>query len=110
MLGHMSKKYLKKVRYRVWIIHNLKRLGLCPSGLINVYVSMVRPCFDYAAVVYHSMLTKTQSDALERMQRKIMKMIYGFEESYDRCLGRAGLDSLVVRRIKMCEKLSLIHI
>ena len=68
---------------------------------------MVRPCFDYAAVVYHSLLSKTQSDAFERLQRKIVKIIYGFEESYDRCLGRAGLDYLSVRRSKMCEKFAL---
>ena len=106
-VGAHVREILKKVRYRIWSIHNLKRLGLCPAGLINVYVSLIRPCFDYASVIYHSMLTKTQSLALERQQRKIMKIIYGFEESYDRCLSRAGIDYLSVRRSKMCERFAV---
>ena len=101
------KEILKKVRYRIWSIHHLKRLGLCISGLINVYVSLVRPCFDYACVVYHPMLTKTQSNQLERMQRKVMKIIFGFDTSYERCLSRAGIDSLSYRRQQLCERFAL---
>ena len=106
-VGAHVRQILKKVRYRVWASHNLKRLGLCPSGLINVYLSLVRPCFDYACVVYHSLLTKTQSEMLEAMQQKIMKImkiIYGFDLSYCLCLERANIDSLSVRRAKLCEK------
>ena len=32
---------LKKVRYRTWMIFNVKRLGMCPAGLINIYVTTV---------------------------------------------------------------------
>ena len=52
---------LKKVRYRTWSLHNLKRLGMSASALIMVYKALVRPCFDYACVVYHPMLTKRLS-------------------------------------------------
>ena len=48
---------LKKVRYRTWYIHNLKRLGLSPAGLLVIYTSLIRPCFEYSSVVYHSLLT-----------------------------------------------------
>ena len=34
---------LKKARYRSWQIWHLKRLGLSPEGLINVFRSMIRP-------------------------------------------------------------------
>ena len=72
-----------------------------------MYVLLVRPCFDYACVVYHSLLTKTQSEKLERMQRKVMKIIYGFEQSYQRCLSLAGIDYLSIRRVKLCERFAL---
>ena len=62
---------LKKVRYRTWSIHYLTRLGMSPSALMIVYKKLVRPCFDYACVVYHSLLSKTLSESLERQQRKI---------------------------------------
>ena len=106
-VGAHVEEILKKVRYRTWALHNLKRLGLCPAGLLNVYTSLVRPCFDFACVVYHLMLTKNPSNKLERMQRKIMKIIYGYEESYSRCLGRAGLDLLSARRSKLAEKFAI---
>ena len=80
--GAHVKSVLKKVRYRTWMIYHLKRLGMTPPGLINVYCSLIRPCFDYASVVYNSMLTKTQSEALERQQRKVLKIIYGWDSSY----------------------------
>ena len=40
----------------------------------------------------------------ERMQRKIMKIIYVFDEPYDRCLSRADIDPLSLRRQKLCEQ------
>ena len=70
----------------------------CRAGLLNVYVLLVRPCFDYASVVYHPMLTKTQSEALERVQRKILKIIYGWDMSYSEALRKSGLERLDVRR------------
>ena len=91
----------------MWSVHNLKRLKLSAPNLVRIYKSLVRPVFDFACVVYHPMLTKTQSGKLERMQRKILKIIYGFDESYERCLGRSGLDHLAVRRSKLCEKFAL---
>ena len=105
--GAHVEEILRKVRYRTWAIHNLKRLDLSPPGLLNVYVSLVRPCFDFASVVYHSLLTRTQSDMLERMQRKFLKIIYGFDVSYRTCLARAGLDLLSVRRSMLCERFAL---
>ena len=62
---------------------------------------------DYACTVYHSLLTKTQSEQLEILQRKILKLIYGFNESYSRCLGHSALDMLSIQRIKPWEKLAL---
>ena len=94
---------LKKVRYRTWSLHNLKRLGMSPLALITVYTSLIRPCFDYACVVYHSMLSKNLSEALEKQQGRIMKIIYGFDVFYATALTRYGLDRLDVRRCTLRE-------
>ena len=98
------KAILKKVRYRTWYIHNLKRLGLSQAGLLVIYTSLVRPCFDYSCVVYHSLLTKSQSEALEKQQRKILKIIFGFDVSYRRALEKAGIDRLDVRRSSLRDR------
>ena len=80
---------------------------MCKAGLVNVYTVLIRPCFDYACVVYGPMLTRTQSDQLERQQQKILKIIYGWDESYDRALARAGIDDLLVRRNTLIERFAL---
>ena len=36
-----------------------------------------------------------------------MKIIYGFEESYVRCLARAGIDYLLIRRCKLAENFAI---
>ena len=71
--GAHVRSILQKVRYRTWIIYHLRRLGMCPAGLINVYRVLIRPCFDYSSVVYNSMLTRLQSEALERQQRNFLR-------------------------------------
>ena len=95
---------LKKVRYRTWAIHNLKRLGLSSSGLMVVYKSLVRPCFDYSCVVYHSLLSKSLSESLEKQQRKILKIIFGYDVSYARALALSGIERLDGRRCQLRER------
>ena len=73
------------------------------EGLINVYKSLVRPCFDYASVVYHSMFSKSLSEDLEKQQRRILKIVYGFEISYRKALEKSGLERLDVRRSALRE-------
>ena len=74
---------------------------------MEVYKSLVRPCFDYSCVVYHSLLTKTLSEKLEKQQRRVLKIIYGFDVSYNTALTRSGLDRLDVRRSTLREKFIL---
>ena len=93
----------QQLRYRTWAIHNLKRLGLAQPGLVEVYKSLIRPCFDYACVVYHSLLSKTLSESLEKQQRRILKIIFGYDLSYARALERACIERLDHRRCELRE-------
>ena len=40
------------------------------------------PILDYASVVYHSIITKEQSDSLERLQAAALKIIFEWKKSY----------------------------
>ena len=42
---------------------------------------MIRPSVNFGAVVYHSMLSQEQADALERQQVAALQNIFGFEMS-----------------------------
>ena len=68
---------------------------------------MLRPVFDYACVVYSSMINGRQSALLEQQQRKILKVIYGRKTSYSRCLEKAGIEKLSERRETLCRNFAI---
>ena len=77
------------------------------AALVTVYQVLIRPCVDYACVVYHPMLTSYQSEQLERQRRKILKIIYGWDVTYESALSKAGLDRLNYRRQELVERFVL---
>ena len=60
------------------IIH-LKRAMIENGLLVEIYKSSLRPILEFCSVVYHSMISKEQSEALERLQHWVLRAIYGFE-------------------------------
>ena len=78
-----------------------------PGALVSVYKSLVRPCFNYACVVYHSMLSESLSEQLGKQQRKILKIIRGWDISYRQALASTGLERLDVRRSSLRERFVL---
>ena len=59
---------LLKFRRRVWVLRHLKKAKISDGDLLKLYQSLVLPVLDYTAVVYHSMLSKTQEQGLENLQ------------------------------------------
>ena len=52
-----------------WVLYHLKHHGFNTEELVRVYKTVIRPVFDYCAVVYHPLLTDDQDQLLERLQR-----------------------------------------
>ena len=71
---------------------------------------MVRPVAKYRSSVFHSMITESDSNELERIQMQALKGIYGWRASYRKLLESSGLERLDMRRkenfIKLAEKMS----
>ena len=59
---------------RIWILRRLMEVGLDWEIILDVYYKEIRSVLEYASVVYHSGLTKKQSDALESVQRLVLKL------------------------------------
>ena len=97
----------RKYRSRIWILRHLSYSGLSNADLLRVYRSVILPCHDYCCVVFHSSLTATQSNQLERLQSQALKCIYGYEHSYRALLELSGLSTLKVRRENRCDKFAL---
>jgi len=47
------------------------------------YISVVRPILEYACPVWHTGLTAAQSDTLESVQKRAMRIIYSDDNSSD---------------------------
>ena len=93
-----------KYRARMWVLRHLGHHGFSAADLLKVYKSSILPCHDYCSVVYHSSLTSTQSEQLERLQAQALKCIYGYDYSYRALLEMSGLTTLKTRQENRCLK------
>ena len=107
-MGPHVEEIKKKVHRRVWTLINLKRAGVKEKDILTVYYSIIRSVIEYASVIYHSMLTKEQSNALESLQKMCVRVIFGWEESYERTynsiMSLYNIQSLHERRVLHCIK------
>ena len=94
----------KKYRARSWLIRHLKNAGVPTGDLIKTYSTVVRSVIEYAAAVFHSMLTATQTEDLEGLQRWTLKILYGWDTSYEKAFELTGLPLLEERRTQILER------
>ena len=73
--------------------------------LIDVYKKEIRCSLEYAVPVWHSSLTKKNSDDIERVQKAACAIILGDSfETYRKSCSVLNLEDLKTRREKMCIK------
>jgi hypothetical protein len=94
---HISET-VSKVRRRYWILRHLKKHGLSETELVGVYTSHLRSCIEFAQVIYGPMATAEQKADIEKLQSQSLKIIYGFDKSYRKCLELSGLPTMEERR------------
>lgn len=88
----------EKFRKRVWTLFRLKKSGLSSDDLLFFYNTVIRPVFDFCAVTYHSMLTREQTEQLERLQKCAFRVIYSYDLSYQEALAVSNSMTLEERR------------
>ena len=79
----------------------LKRSGLSAKDLVTVYSTTIRPILEYAAPVWHTSLTKQQSDTIEHIQKRVLKIV--FNCPYKEGLVKSGLTTLHHRRDQLIK-------
>ena len=94
----------KSVRQRLWVLRHLRRVGFTQDDLKQIYVLMIRPVFDYCAVVYHSMLLDEHDERLKRLQARALQCIYGTGSSARKMRDLADISTLRARREDLCDK------
>ena len=76
------------------------------GDLLFVYQTVLRPVLDFAAPTYHALLSITQTEQLETLQWKALKIIYS-HLSYREALAVSNLEPLATRRSEMLKNFTL---
>ena len=93
---------IDKFNKALWALTHLKRASISSDVLVRVYLVMLRPLLEYCAPVFHPMLTASMSENLERQQKRALKIIFGFETTYEELLLKTNIPKLSIRRESAC--------
>ena len=92
----------KKAAQRLYFLVLLKRAGIKEKDIVSVYCSIIRSVLEYADVIWHPGLTKSQCQAIEHIQKRVMGIIYN-GVNYTKALEQSGLQKLDTRREDHCR-------
>jgi len=83
----------------------LKRSGACIDDMLHFFKTIIRSVLEYARPVWHNSLTNEQSDQLESIQKRALKMICcsSFID-YEHMCFLYNLPSLSERRETICKR------
>ena len=89
---------VKKSSKALYMLYIMKKYRPPRKQLVQIYTTYIRPLLEYCAPVFHAGLTASQANQLERVQKRALKLIGGFDGSYRQLLEDLQLESLVDRR------------
>ena len=93
----------KKAYHRLWMLRNLKKLGVNKTELIDVYNKQCRSVLELAVPAWAPGLTGTQIKQLERVHKTAFAIILGDSyKSYKHALQKLEMKSLETRRRDLC--------
>ena len=87
------------------MLYITKRYRPPQDQMVKVYITYIRPLLEYCAPVFHASLTAQQAQQLERVQKRALKIIAGYDKSYREILLQLNLDTLADRRQMLCLRL-----
>ena len=105
--GAQVDSMIAKFRRRLWSLRYLKKAGLPDSDVCGAYVTYLRPVLEYGSVPIHSILTKEQSDLIDKQQIRALKIVFGFDKTSSQVLTMSGLVHLSERRSKAFDRFAL---
>ena len=85
------------------ISRRVSKFGAPIEDLKEIYVLFVRSMLEQSAVLWHSSLTKENSEDLERVQKNAFRIILKNEyQTYKKALRKLGMEKLSDRREFLC--------
>ena len=102
-------EYILKISYRrIWAISKLSRAGISPKDIIHFFNVKIRSVLETSCPVFHSMITKQQSDDIERIQKILLRILLKDRyTSYEGACKFFDILTLEQRRKQLCLKFAL---
>lgn len=94
---------LKKSSKRVYFILMLKRARIPVEKITDVYKATIRSILEYGAPVWHTNLNTSDSNHIEDIQRRVLKIIHP-QRNYEQGMKLCHLERLDTRRTDLCRK------
>ena len=99
---------IQRATNKLWVIRRLKKLGANTEELVDLYTKYCRSILEYAVPVWHSSITAYERNNIERVQKMALHIILGDKyKSYDLSLEIVGLETLELRRMRLCKKFAM---
>ena len=100
-----TKQIVKDSNKRMQFLHRAAKFTRNIHDLKKIYMLQIRSKLEQSAVVWHSSLTRKNSDDLERVQKSALRLILKERYiDYKNALKVVKLDTLEERREKLCLK------
>jgi hypothetical protein len=99
-----SNHVLNKISKRCYIIFQLYGIRIAQSDIVLIYCAINRSVLEYVCAVWHCKLAAEQSNDLERVQKRCMRIIYP-QLSYSEALFVSELERLDLRRERITRDL-----
>ncbi|PFX29204.1 RNA-directed DNA polymerase from mobile element jockey [Stylophora pistillata] len=97
------REIVSKASKRLYILRVLKRSGIPPEDLINIFYALVRSVLEYACVTWSTSLPIYLKDMIERVQKRALRILFP-ALSYKDAIVAANSTRLNVRRDELCKK------
>ena len=92
---------------RIWSLRRMKNLGLSNDIIYDVYTKEIRSILEFGAPVWSGGLTNTDSNKIEKVQKKVYKIILSQNyKSYESACKEFNTVSLRERRETLCLNFS----
>ena len=93
---------IKKACKKLYSLRVLHRARVSQPNMLRIYLASVRP-LEYEVPVWQD-IPAYQSEAIERVQKRALDIIYPEAESYAHALQLGNLDRLDDKRVHLCYK------
>ena len=100
-------RFVNQFNSKLWVLRRLSKFSIDTSQIFDVYSKEVRSLLKYAVPVWHSGLTRQQTNQIEKIQKTAFRILLGDNYiSYDVACTLLGVEPLDLRRRQLCLNFS----